>query len=48
MLHALSDDERVAAQGDSYVVVPAPETSSLKVVEPKLALEVFVHACVFR
>jgi hypothetical protein len=40
--HAFSDDERVAAEGDGDVVVPAGEASSFEVVEPDLALQVFV------
>src|SRR6266568_9341656 len=41
--HAFSDDERVAAEGDGDVVVPAREASSFEVVEPELALQIFVN-----
>src|SRR6266496_3691176 len=41
-LHAFSDDERVAAEGDGDVVVPAREASSFEVVEPELALQIFI------
>ncbi len=44
MPHAFTDDERVAAEGDGNVVVPAWEASSLKVVETEFALEVLVDA----
>lgn len=42
--HTFSDDERVAAESDGDVVVPAVETSSLEVVESKFALEILVDA----
>jgi len=41
-LHTFSDDERVAAEGNGDVVVPALEASSLEVVEAQLALQVFI------
>ncbi len=43
-LHAFGDDERVAAEGDGDVVVPAAETPSFEVVEAELALQVLVDA----
>jgi hypothetical protein len=42
--HTFSNDERVAAQGDRDVVVPAREAAAFVVVQPELALEVFVDA----
>ena len=44
MPRAFSDDERVAAQDDRDVVMPSREASALEVVEPELALEIFVSA----
>src|SRR6266536_776561 len=41
-LHAFGDDERVAAEGDGDVVVPAREASSFEVVEAELALQILV------
>src|SRR6266542_3017477 len=41
-LHAFGDDERGAAEGDGDVVVPAREASTFEVVEPELALQIFV------
>src|SRR5215510_5072196 len=41
--HTLGDDERVAAEGDRDMMVPTWESSAFEMVEPKLALEVFVH-----
>src|SRR5262245_31845683 len=38
----LGHDERVAAQDDGDVVVPAPEAPTFEVVEPQLALHLFV------
>ena len=43
MPHALGDDERPAAEGDTDVVVPAGEAPAFEVVEPKLSLQVFVE-----
>src|SRR6266542_5239008 len=43
-LHAFSDDERVAAEGDGDVVVPAREASAFEVVEPELSLQILVDA----
>src|SRR5215470_2204372 len=42
--HTLRDDEGVAANGDGNVVMPAGEASPLEVVEPELALHLFVDA----
>ena len=42
--HAFSDDERVAAESDRDMVVPAVEAPPFEVVEPQLALEIFVDA----
>ena len=44
MPHAFRDDERVAAEGDGNVVVPAREAPSLEMVETEFALEVLVDA----
>src|SRR6266496_3982795 len=44
MPHAFSDDERVAAEGDGDVVVPAREASAFEVVEPELSLQILVDA----
>jgi len=44
MPRAFGDDERVAAQDDGDMVMPAGEASPLEVVETELALEVFVRA----
>ncbi len=35
--HAFSDDERVAAEGNGDVVVPAGEAPAFEVVEPELS-----------
>jgi len=42
MLHAFGDDERVAAQGNGDVVVPTAKAPTFEVVEPQLALQIFV------
>src|ERR1019366_1831612 len=42
MLHSLSDDEGVAAERDSHVVVPAGETATFEVVEAEFALHLLV------
>src|SRR5829696_8638359 len=44
MPHTFGNDERVAAQDDRDVMVPARKSSALVVVEPELALEVLVGA----
>jgi hypothetical protein len=36
--HAFGDDERVAAEDDGDVVMPADEGASLEVIEPELPL----------
>ena len=41
---ALAEDERVAAEDDGDVVIPAAEGSTFVVIQPQLALEIFVHA----
>src|SRR6266498_3949318 len=43
MPHAFADDERVAAENDGDVVIPAREAAALEVVETKLAFEIFVR-----
>src|SRR5262249_50316573 len=40
----LGHNERVAAERDTYVVMPSAKAASFEVVEPKLTLEVFVDA----
>ena len=42
MPQALAGDERIAAEDNGNVVMPAAEGPSLVVVEPELSLEVFV------
>ena len=44
MPHALGDEERVAAQSDGDVVVPALEAAAFVVVEAEFALQVLVAA----
>src|ERR1019366_9083079 len=44
MPHTLRDDEGVAADGDRNVMMPAEEASPFEVVEPQLALHLFVDA----
>src|SRR4051812_47396743 len=42
--HPFRNDERVAAQDDGDVVMPAREGAALEVVQSELALELFVRA----
>src|SRR5438445_367100 len=42
--HTFGDDERVAADRDGYMMMPAGEASAFEVVEPELALHVLVHS----
>src|SRR5271165_2530204 len=42
MPHPFGNDERVAAEDDGDVVVPSGERTSLEVVEPELALHLFI------
>lgn len=42
--HPFSNDERVAAQDDGDVMVPARERAAFEVVEPELALELLIRA----
>src|SRR5579863_7009442 len=44
MPQLLAEDERVAAENDGDVVIPAAEGSTFVVVQPQLALEILVHA----
>ncbi len=44
MPQALAGHERIAAEDDGDVVMPAAEGSPLVVVEPELTLEIFVDA----
>src|SRR5271156_4156776 len=44
MPQALAGDERIAAEDDGDVVMPAAKGASLVVIEAELALEVFVDA----
>src|ERR1700679_2738201 len=44
MPQALAEDERVAAENDGDVVIPAAEGSAFVVIQPQLALEILVHA----
>jgi hypothetical protein len=44
MPHTFGDDERVAAEDDGDVVVPALEGAALEVVESELALELLVDS----
>src|SRR5689334_6764637 len=44
MPHALSDDERVAAQSDRHMMMPTRIPAALKVIEAEFPFEVFVHA----
>src|SRR3989442_7870429 len=41
---AFSDHEGVTAEDDRDVVVPALKRAAFEVVEPELALEIFVHS----
>src|SRR5580693_5563033 len=44
MPQALAEDERVAAEDDGDMVIPAAEGSAFVMIQPKLALEILVHA----
>ena len=44
MPQALAEDERIAAENDGDMVMPATKGAPFVVIEPELALEVFVHA----
>jgi hypothetical protein len=44
MPHSFGNDERVAAQDDRDVVVPAGKPPAFVVVEPQLVLEILIGA----
>ena len=44
MPHTFGDDERVAAQDDGDVMVPAGEPPAFIVIESKLVLEILIGA----
>src|SRR6202044_1028300 len=44
MPQALAEDERVAAEDDGNVMIPAAEGPPFVVIQPQLAFEVLVHS----
>src|ERR1700722_7390750 len=44
MPQPLAEDERVAAENDGDMMIPAAEGTSFVVIQPEFALEVLVHA----
>src|SRR4051812_2691266 len=44
MLHTFGNDEREAAEDDRDVVMPSSERTSLEVIEPQLAFQLFIDA----
>ena len=44
MLHTFGNDEREAAEDDGDVVMPSSVRTSLEVIEPQLAFQLFIHA----